>query len=191
MSGVRKCFADPDEKVLMHISNFRPVKRIPDIIDVFEGVARRMKARLVLIGAGPEKERIRQIVEEKKLSDIVHFLGPQNDISTVMSCADLYLLLSEHESFGLTALEAMSCAVPVIGTSGSGMDDFLGDGVAGRLFSVGDTDAMTEGCLDILGDPDKQREMGKKGREIVLKFYNENDVIARYETLYRDVLGEM
>jgi len=185
---VRKCFAAEGEKVLMHISNFRPVKRIPDIIEVFEGVSRRMKSRLLMIGCGPEKERAMLMVEEKGLTDIVHFLGQQNDVSTLISCADLYLLISEHESFGLTALEAMSCGVPVIGTSGSGMEEFLGDGAAGRLFEVGDIEAMVEGCIEILGDSELRREMGKRGRERVLKSYSEDRVIGQYENLYRRLL---
>ncbi len=187
-SGVRKCFAEPDEKVLMHISNFRPVKRIPDIINVFEGVSKRVKSRLVLIGAGPEKEHARRMVEEKKLTDIVHFLGPQDDVSTLMSCADLYLLLSEHESFGLTALEAMSCGVPVVGTSGSGMDEFIGDGAAGRLFAVGDVEAMVEGCISILNDSELLAEMSQNGRKRVLERYSEQNILGQYEDLYRRVL---
>lgn len=187
-SGVRKCFAEPDEKVLMHISNFRPVKRIPDIINVFEGVSKRVKSRLVLIGAGPEKENARRMVEEKKLTDIVHFLGPQDDVSTLLSCADLYLLLSEHESFGLTALEAMSCGVPVVGTSGSGMDEFIGDGAVGRLFAVGDVEAMIEGCVSILNDNEQLAEMRLNGRKRVLERYSEHDIMGKYEDLYRRVL---
>lgn len=189
-SGVRRCFADDNEKVLMHISNFRPVKRIHDIIDVFEGVRRRIKARLVLIGAGPEKDRIHKLVEEKKLTESVQFLGPQDDVSTLLACADLYLLLSEHESFGLTALEAMSCGVPVIGTAGSGMDEFLGDGIAGRLFNVGDVSAITDGCIDILSHPETARSMGANGRERVLGKYTEELIISKYEDLYKKVMAE-
>ena len=187
-SWPRKCFAAPDEKVLMHISNFRPVKRIPDIIEVFEGVAKQMKARLILIGHGPEKEMAISLVEQKGLGDIVHFLGLQSDVSMLISCADLYLLLSEHESFGLTALEAMSCGVPVVGTSESGMDEFLGDGQAGCLFPVGDITAMVEGCIQILANPDRVSKMGKTGRERALKHYSKNPVIDLYENLYQRVM---
>ncbi|MBT4485691.1 MAG: N-acetyl-alpha-D-glucosaminyl L-malate synthase BshA [Candidatus Latescibacteria bacterium] len=183
-SEARKCLAEPDEKVIMHISNFRPVKRIPDIIDVFEEVSRRIKARLILIGSGPEKEHSRALVEEKGLSDRVHYLGVQNDVSQSIACADVYLLLSEHESFGLTALEAMSCGVPVIGTSGSGMDEFLGDSEAGLLFEVGEIQGMIDGCVSILSNPDLASKMGKKGRERVLQLYSEERIIGLYENLY-------
>ena len=187
-SWPRKCFAAPDEKVLMHISNFRPVKRIHDIIEVFEGVAKQMKARLILIGHGPEKERAISLVEQKGLGGIVHFLGLQNDVSMLISCADLYLLLSEHESFGLTALEAMSCGIPVVGTSGSGMDEFLGDGRAGFLFPVGNISAMIGGCIQILTDPELVSEMGKTGRERVLKHYSKDPIIDLYEDLYQRII---
>ncbi|MFC1508519.1 N-acetyl-alpha-D-glucosaminyl L-malate synthase BshA [Candidatus Omnitrophota bacterium] len=184
----RDCLVSPGEKVLMHISNFRPVKRIPDIIEVFEGVARRMKARLLLVGAGPEKEHIRSLAEKKGLTDSITFLGRQDDVSTIIPCADLYLLLSEHESFGLTALEAMSCQVPVVGTSGSGMDGFLGDGAAGMLFPVGDVDAMIDGCVRILEDPALSKVMGERGRTRVIEEYHEDRIVEQYEELYRDVL---
>jgi len=187
-SSTRKCFAAPDEKVLMHISNFRPVKRIPDIIHVFEGLLKQMKARLILVGSGPEKELIRKLVEEKGLNDIVHFLGPQNDVSQLISCADLYLLISDHESFGLTALEAMSCGIPVIGTSGSGLDEFVGESEAGLLFEVGDVSGMIDGCCQILENTKLASKMGKNGRERVLKDYSEDIVISYYENLYQRVI---
>jgi len=186
----RECFAQQDEKILMHISNFRPVKRIPDIIEVFAGVSKRMKAQLMLVGSGPEKERVRNLVEAKGLTERVHFIGRQDDVSRILQLADIYMLLSEHESFGLTALEAMSCEIPVIGTSGSGMEEFLGDGVAGTLFQVGDIPAMIEGCLKILDNPDLAREMGEKGRKRVLEKYHEDFIIDRYEQLYRNVIRD-
>ena len=184
----RELFAAPNEKILMHISNFRPVKRIGDIVRVFEGVAKQIPARLMLIGAGPEKECAAKMIEERGLLGKVHFLDRQVDISRLIPLADAYLLLSEHESFGLTALEAMSCGVPVIGTSGSGMDEFLGDGAAGSLFPVGDVTAMVDGCLRILRDPDLGREIGAHGRKIAVEQFREDLVTQRYVDLYRSVL---
>jgi L-malate glycosyltransferase len=184
----RSCFAQPGEKVLMHISNFRPVKRIEDIIAVFTGVAESIPARLVLVGSGPEVEKARMLVEQNGLTDRVHFPGVQSDVSRIIPCADAYLLLSSHESFGLTALEAMSCGVPVVGTRGSGMDEYLGDGSAGMLFPVGDVPAMVDGCLDILGNDDRAGEMGRAGRAVVEERYSEEHVISLYEDLYRETL---
>ncbi len=185
----RSMFADPGEKILMHISNFRPVKRIQDIVLVFEDVARRMPARLVLIGNGPEREPIARMVEERGLGDRVRFMDRQVDVSRLIPLADVYLLLSEHESFGLTALEAMSCGVPVVGTSGSGMDEFLGDGVAGSLFPVGDVPAIAEGVAHILGDTELARAMGEAGRDRAITRYSEDLIIGRYTDLYREVLS--
>lgn len=185
---LRACLAKPDEKVLMHISNFRPVKRIPDIIDVFEGVSKKINARLILVGSGPEKERARVLLTEKGLLEKTDFIGQQNEISTLIRCADLYLLLSEHESFGLTALEAMSCGVPVLGTSGSGMDEFLGDGAAGLLYHPGDINGMVEGALAILSTPGRAKKMGGNGRACALESYSEEQVIGLYENLYRRIV---
>ncbi len=186
---VRKCFARQGEKVLMHISNFRPVKRIPDIINVFEGVTKKVRSRLVLIGSGPEKEHARAMVHEKGLDDVVHFLGTQTDVSRLIACADLYMLISSHESFGLTALEAMSCGVPVLGTTGSGMDEFVGDGDAGILFDVGDIDGMIEGCAAILSDETRAKELRERSRSLVVERYSEEKVIGQYEELYGRMCG--
>lgn len=184
----RELFAEPDEKILMHISNFRPVKRIEDIVRVFEGVSKVMKARLMLIGSGPEKECAAEMIEERGLHGKVHFLDRQVDVSRLLPLADLYLLLSEHESFGLTALEAMSCRVPVVGTSGSGMDEFIGDGAAGLLFPVGDVSNMVEGCLRILGDPALHAGMGNSGRKRAVEQYRDSLVTERYVDLYKSAL---
>ncbi len=189
-AGPRPCLSDPDEKVIMHISNFRPVKRIGDIIEVFDGVRKEINARLVLVGSGPDKEMARNMVEEKGIKDKVTFLGLQDDVSTILPCADLYMLISEHESFGLTALEAMSCAVPVIGTSGSGMDEFIGDGKVGRLYPVGDVGSMIDGCVEILGDDKLRKSLGEAGRTRVLEQYSEEHVIGMYEDLYKRVLEQ-
>ncbi len=184
----RSLFAAPEEKILMHISNFRPVKRIPDIITVFEEVSREIRSRLILIGSGPEKEPAVRFCEERGLSGTVRFLDRQVDVSRLLPLADLYLLLSEHESFGLTALEAMSCAVPVVGTSGSGMDEFLGDGKAGMLFPPGDISAMADGCLRILENPDVARETGAWGRARAEEQYQEDIVVSRYVELYERMI---
>ncbi|MFC1540909.1 N-acetyl-alpha-D-glucosaminyl L-malate synthase BshA [Candidatus Latescibacterota bacterium] len=186
--NLKDCIKEPDEKVIMHISNFRAIKRIPDIINVFEGVLKQIDTRLILIGSGPEMENIRRLVENKGLTAKVSFLGRQNDVSKLIPCAEIYMLPSEHESFGLTALEAMSCCVPVIGTSGSGMDDFLGDSTAGFLYPIGDVDGMIDGCLKILGNPGYGKEMGVNGRKRAIEKYNVNHIVSIYEQLYKNVV---
>ncbi|MFC1490810.1 N-acetyl-alpha-D-glucosaminyl L-malate synthase BshA [Candidatus Latescibacterota bacterium] len=184
----RDCVRQADEKVIMHISNFRAIKRIPDIINVFEGVRKHIDTRLILIGSGPELEKIKLLVDSKGLTDKVSFLGRQDDVSKLIPCADIYMLPSEHESFGLTALEAMSCSVPVIGTSGSGMDDFLGDGTAGFLYPVGDVGGMIDGCLRILSEPGLGKEMGASGRKRAFEDYNVDNIVGKYEELYEKVI---
>jgi len=182
--SIKDYLCEPGEKVLMHISNFRPVKRIHDVVEVFEHVAQRFRARLLLIGNGPENEKIRALVDKKGLNGKVNFLGRQDDVARFIPCADIYMLPSEYESFGLTALEAMSCGVPVIGTSGSGMDEFLGDNTAGFLYPVGDITSMVEGCIRILENPELAAEMGKNGRRHVLEQYTDERIVSRYEELY-------
>ncbi len=182
------CLHGAGEKVLMHISNFRPVKRIQDIIGIFEQVSAQVKSRLVLIGNGPEMERVRNLVDEIGLAPQVTFLGRQDDVSQLLPCADVYLLTSAYESFGLTALEAMSCGVPVIGTSGSGMSEFLGDGTAGFLYPVGDVERMAKGCLQILTNQELSQKIGKAGRKRAIEEYNEQSIVDRYEELYRTVV---
>ncbi len=184
------CLRKNGEKIIMHISNFRPVKRIPDIISVFEQVLTKVKSRLILIGAGPEMEHVRSMVEEKGLKEHVSFLGRQDDVSELIPCADLYLQPSEHESFGLTPLEAMSCGVPIIGTSGHGMDSFLGDNTAGFLYPVGDIHGMADGCVTILTDEKLAEKMGIQGRKRAIKDYNVDSIVDEYEKLYRDVIGQ-
>ncbi|MFA6471377.1 MAG: N-acetyl-alpha-D-glucosaminyl L-malate synthase BshA [Candidatus Latescibacterota bacterium] len=185
----RSHFADPDEKILMHISNFRPVKRVKDIVKVFEGVLKQVKARLIFVGSGPELETAIKMIEEMGLASKVHLLGRQVDVSCFIPLADIYLLLSEHESFGLTALEAMSCGVPVIGTSGSGMEEFLGDGKAGRLSPVGAIDEIVENCVRILKDPDLGREMGGAGRNRAKERYSQESITQQYIQLYERIAG--
>jgi glycosyltransferase involved in cell wall biosynthesis len=141
----------------------------------------------VLIGNGPEKEPAVKLIEERGLGERVRFLDRQVDVSRLLPLADLYLLLSEHESFGLTALEAMSCGVPVIGTSGSGMNEFLGDGAAGLLFTVGDIPFIAEGCVRILTDPGLSRRMSRAGRERAIAEYRVELITERYVELYRSV----
>ncbi len=188
---LRDCVKEPCEKVIMHISNFRPIKRIPDIVNVFEGVLKQVDTRLILIGNGPELENIRRMVESKGLSDKVSFLGRQNDVSKLIPCADIYMLASEHESFGLTALESMSCGVPVVGSSGSGMDDFLGDGTAGLLYPAGDVGGMIDGCLRILTESGMKEKMGNAGRARAVKRYNVDSIVGIYEKLYENVIAQV
>jgi L-malate glycosyltransferase len=184
----RHCLCRPGEKIMMHISNFRPVKRVTDIIEIFDGVQKQIECRLVMIGEGPDKGKAMQLADEKGLRDRITFLGKQDDVALLIPCADVYMLPSSHESFGLTALEAMSCGVPVIGTSGSGMDEYLGDGKAGLLFPVGDIEAMIGGVLKILCNDNISSKMGENGRKRAIEDFHVDKIVGKYEEVYKRFL---
>lgn len=188
--ALRAQFARPDERILAHLSNFRPVKRIPDVIEVFARVRRKMPARLLLIGDGPERANAEWLVREKGLSEEVHFLGKQNRVHEKLSLADLFLLPSELESFGLAALEAMACEVPVIATRVGGLPEVITDGENGFLVSVGDVEAMAARALEILSDPERARQLGQRARACTQQRFCSSLIIPRYEAFYQRVLAQ-
>ena len=185
----REVWAPQGERILMHVSNFRPVKRISDVVRVFEAVRHRLPAKLVLVGEGPERLFAQQLVRELELGGDVVFLGQQDDIQGLLACADLLLLPSEQESFGLTALEAMVARVPVIATSIGGLPEVVADGECGRLFPVGEVAGMAAEAVRLLSDPAARKAMGAAGRERAIRLFAREVVLPRYEDLYRRVLG--
>src|SRR5204862_5825608 len=158
---LRRRFAQDDEGILTHISNFRPVKRVEDVIGIFALVRKERKARLLMVGDGPERPKAEWLAHTHGVADDVMFVGKQNDMSTLLAVSDILLLPSELESFGLVALEAMACEVPVIATRVGGIPEVVRDGVDGFLYGVGDTVAMADRCLSILGDRGVRERMGK------------------------------
>ncbi len=186
----REAWAPAGEAILMHISNFRPVKRISDVVRVFHAVRQEEPARLVLIGEGPERLFAQQLVRELELGDDVLFLGQQDDVQGLLACADLLLLPSEQESFGLTALEAMVARVPVIATSIGGLPEVVTDGEAGRLLPVGDVSGMARAALKLIRDPGSRKAMGRAGRERAKRHFRRELVVPRYEALYRRLAAE-
>ncbi len=147
----------------MHASNFRPVKRTDDVVRVFARVQELIPARLVLIGDGPQLRKTQQLVSDLNLSDKVHFLGEQDQLEPLLSCADLFLLPSEQESFGLTALEAMNCGVPVIATDIGGLPELVAHGETGYLFPIGETERMAEAAADLLQRSRATRTIREEG----------------------------
>jgi L-malate glycosyltransferase len=145
--------ARPGEKIVTHISNFRSVKRVDDVVRIFARVAREMPARLLLVGDGPDRAKAHDIAEAEGVADRVLFLGKQNSVAELLSCSDLFLLPSENEAFGLVALEAMACGVPVVATRIGGIPEVVEHGVSGYLADVGDVDAMAEPPSTCLRDP--------------------------------------
>jgi N-acetyl-alpha-D-glucosaminyl L-malate synthase BshA len=186
----REEFADRDERILVHLSNFRPVKRIPDVIEIFAHVRREIPSKLLMIGDGPERTIAEWMVREKGLAQDVIFLGKQNQVQDLLNCADVMLLPSEIESFGLAALEAMACGVPAVCSRVGGLPEVVRDGVDGFLVPPRDVKTMSARALEILGDPSKRESMGRAARSRALACFCSNNIIPLYEDLYQRVLGD-
>jgi N-acetyl-alpha-D-glucosaminyl L-malate synthase BshA len=191
---VRRMRAPAGEKILLHVSTFRPVKRIMDCIEVLARVRNRhaTDARLVMCGDGPERQEAEALAERLGVRAHIDFVGkqPQSEIREYLSVADLLLLPSLTESFGLTALEAMSCEVPVVATRVGGLPEVVEEGGCGYLFDVGDVDAMAEAAARVLSDDAESERLGRRGREIAVSRFAAEKIIPQYEKLYREVVSE-
>lgn len=185
----RSKLSEPGEKIITHISNFRPVKRVEDVVRVFARIANEMPARLLLIGDGPDRARVQQVGEELGVGDRVSFLGKQQSVIELLSCSDLFLLLSETEAFGLVALEAMACGVPVVATNTGGIPEVVEDGETGFLAAIGDIEALAARSIEILSDTDLWARMSKASRHGAEKF-GADRVVTCYEDYYREVLAQ-
>lgn len=186
----RAQWAPNGEPIIMHLSNFRPVKRITDAVEIFAIVRAKMPAKLVLIGDGPDRGAAEYLVRKKRLQKDVFFLGKQNAVYEKLSSADLFLLPSQLESFGLAALEAMACEVPVVATNVGGIPEVVTHGVDGFLVDPGDVKTAGQYALDILSRADRGREMGHLARKNAKSRFCANDVIPQYERYYQRVLAE-
>lgn len=184
----REAWAPQGEKILMHASNFRPVKRIADVVRIFAKVREAIPAKLLLIGEGPERLFIQQLVRELKLNSDVHFMGEQDQLEPLFLCADLFLLPSEQESFGLTALEAMNCGVPVIATDIGGLPEVITHGQTGYLFPVGDIADMAASAISLLGDPARHELFKAQARRRAEQYFNGEKIIPIYEAFYEEIL---
>jgi N-acetyl-alpha-D-glucosaminyl L-malate synthase BshA len=185
----RNALADPDEKIIMHISNFRPVKRVDDVVRVSARVMEEIPARLILVGDGPDRPMAEESARNLGISDRVLFLGKQESVAELLACADLFMLPSESESFGLSALEAMASEVPVVGTRCGGLEELVEDGATGRLLPVGAVDAMANATIEILSESGKQQEMGRAGRAEAQAKYSIERILSMYEGYYEELLG--
>jgi N-acetyl-alpha-D-glucosaminyl L-malate synthase BshA len=181
-------FAKPDERILVHLSNFRPVKRVRDVIEIFAEVRREIPSKLLMIGDGPDRTVAEWTVREKELQDDVVFLGKQNQVADLLNCADVMLLPSQLESFGLAALEAMACGVPAVCSRVGGLPEVIEDGVEGFLVPPGDLRTMAVRALEILTDPARRESMGHAARRRALAQFCSDRIIPLYEALYRRVL---
>src|SRR5271169_895959 len=187
--SARKQWAQHNEPILMHLSNFRPVKRITDVVEIFALVREKIPAKLVMMGDGPDRGAAEYIVRKKNLQKDVFFMGKQDNVQEKLGLADLFLLPSEEESFGLAALEAMACEVPVIATNVGGVPEVVKHGVDGYLFEMGDVATAGKYALEILTRPDRGRMMGEMARASARRQYCSKDIIPLYEDYYRKVLN--
>jgi L-malate glycosyltransferase len=185
---LRDEWAPDGEPILMHLSNFRPVKRILDAVQIFAIVREKMKAKLVMIGDGPDREPAEALARTLGVEKDVLFLGKQNGIKEKLGQADLFLLPSELESFGLAALEAMACEVPVVATNTGGVPEVVEHGVDGYLVDPGDVKSAGKYAIEILSRADRGREMGVQARADAKRRFCSKDVIPMYERYYERVL---
>jgi len=188
-SARRARYVEPEEKLLLHLSNFRPVKRTGDVIRIFSRIVRDLPARLLMIGDGPDRSAAEFIAHSQGIQDRVHFLGKQSSVSEILPLADLLLMPSELESFGLVALEAMACRVPTIATRVGGVPELIEDGVNGRLFPVGDVEGMAAAAAELLRDPERYEAMAEAARKTAQTRYCASKIVPLYERFYEEVLS--
>lgn len=179
----RSAIAKRDERVVTHISNFRKVKRIPDVIKIFYQIQQQIPSKLMMVGDGPEKEKAERLCQELGILDKVIFFGNSNEIDKILSYSDLFLLPSETESFGLAALEAMASGVPVISSNSGGLPEVNFDGISGYLSDVGDVEAMAANAVKILSDDVALKDFKAKALETAKQFDIQN-ILPMYEELY-------
>jgi len=184
----RSEFAEPDEKIIMHMSNYRAVKNADDVIRIFDIVNKRQSSRLILVGDGPEAPNVLSLADSLGLKDRVTFLGGQDMVESVLCKADLFLLPSASEAFGLAALEAMACGVPVVGSLVGGMPELVINGEVGYLEPIGDVGAMARRSLEILSDDQMHNKMAKRAREIAVQKFTTEKIVNQYKDFYRKVL---
>lgn len=185
----RARWAAPDEKILLHLSNFRPIKRPLDAVKVFAHVAARVPSHLLLVGDGPERSNAEYLVHSLGLQGRVHFLGKQDDVHRLLPLADLLLMPSELEAFGLVALEAAACRVPTIATDQGGVPELIEHGINGSMHPVGDVDGMAQAAIALLEDSGKLDAMATAARQTAQQKFCASRIIPQYEAFYERVVS--
>lgn len=185
---LRGVYANQDEKILIHVSNFRPIKRVKDVVAIFDAVQKSVPAKLIFVGDGPDLAKAKQAAKRKKILNKVHFLGFQLDIAKLLSVSDLFLLPSEKEGFNLSALEAMSCGVPIIGSNTLGMSEMVTINKTGILSRVGNVKQMAKNAIELLGNRNQWLSYSISGINAVKKRYRPEIIVPQYEELYKKVL---
>ncbi len=186
----RATLAPRGEKIVMHVSNFRAVKRVEDVVRIFAGIRRSVVARLVMVGDGPERPRAQAAAREEGVEDDVIFLGKHTAVEELLACADLFLLPSTSESFGLAALEAMACGVPVVASQVGGLPEVVEEGVTGHLLPVGDVEGMARAGIRLLEDEAAWDTASRGARARAVERFSADRVVREYEAYYRRILAE-
>ncbi len=187
---LRKRFSggDPNVKIVTHVSNFRPVKRIDAVLAIFNRIREALPARLLLVGDGPELATAYRVARELGISELIDIVGAQEEVVPLLSVSDLFLLPSAQESFGLAALEAMACEVPVVASRVGGLPEVIEDGVSGFLHPPDAIDAMAQSAIDLLSDPVRHERMAKAACERVRVHFCAERVVPMYEECYRSLV---
>lgn len=194
VSSVSKCqrefMAKEDEKIITHVSNLRPVKRVPDVIEVFKRIQEKIASKLIIVGDGPDREHCEALVSKLNLNEKVVFLGNSNEVDKILCFSDLFILPSQKESFGLAALEAMASGVPVISSNAGGLPEVNIDGESGFLSLVGDVESMAKNALKILASEETLNSYKKRAIEVAMKF-DTHKIVPQYVALYEKALTEV
>jgi len=185
----RKNIASKGEKILVHTSNFRPVKRVTDTIQIFNIVQKEVPSKLILVGDGPDRSECERLARQLDLVDKVKFLGKQDGLVEILSSSDLFLIPSQSESFGLAALEAMACGLPVVSSSVGGLPELVGHNESGFIAEIGDITRMAKYAIDLLTNEKKYRLFSQNARERAVKKFDTNKVVPLYEDYYKKVLN--
>lgn len=188
-SDVCERFATKGEKILVHVSNFRIVKRVPDVVRIFNEVQKRVPSFLIIVGDGPDRSACELLVRELGLQDHVKFLGKQQELVPILSSADLFLMPSQSESFGLSALEAMACEVPVVSSSVGGLPELQVHGETGYIAEIGDIDRMARYAIELLTNDAKHALFAQAARRRAVEHFDLHRIVNRYEEYYERCLG--
>ncbi|HEY9186778.1 MAG TPA: N-acetyl-alpha-D-glucosaminyl L-malate synthase BshA [Ignavibacteria bacterium] len=186
----RKLIAKLEEKILIHVSNFRPVKRVQDVIKIFNLVSKKIPSKLILVGDGPDRSDCEKLCRELNICDKVKFLGKQTALVDILSISDLFLIPSQSESFGLAALEAMSCGLPVISSSIGGLPELIVHGETGYIAEIGDIERMAKYAVDLLTSESKYKYFSENSRKRAVEKFNINAITQMYEHYYYKTLNQ-
>jgi len=182
-------FAPKGERILVHVSNFRPVKRVQDVIKIFNEVRKKVPSKLILAGDGPERSACELLVRELYLQEHVRFLGKQLELVPILSAADLFLMPSQSESFGLSALEAMACEVPVISSSVGGLPELQVHGQTGYIAEIGDVDRMARYAVELLTNDTKRKAFGQAARKRAVEHFDVHKIVTQYIDYYEECMA--